>query len=256
MPMLENELQLLKHELKRKDAVIKQKNTELNSYFFTVSHELKTPLVAISGYISLLEEYHGHTFNEEAIRYFDRITTNLDRMEQLIENLVEYSRVRIAEEEYEDVDFGALINEALAELHFNIVQKKVQIKLIDQFPQVRCQKKLILRVLINLIGNAIKYSRNTPAPEIILGYQGEEIFHKFYVKDNGVGISRQQQDRLFHLFSRLENKKATSGSGLGLVIVKRIIEGHGGEIWVNSKKNKGATFYFTLPRFDTAPANS
>lgn len=247
-----NEINRLRFELQKKDKVIKEKNTELNSYFCTISHELKTPLSAMTGYISLLEEFHGSQFSGDAANYFKRITKNLGRMQRLVDDLVEFSKVQIVEDEYEQIDFRQIINAALADLQFTLLEKPCKIHVQDDLPVISCQVKLMVQVVINLLGNAIKYSQKNQTNAIEIGYCGEEIFHKFYVKDNGIGIAAADQSLLFQMFSRIQNNKDVEGSGLGLVIVKRIIEGHGGEVWVKSRKGKGAAFYFTLPRRKSA----
>lgn len=247
--MVTNDIQQLKHELRKKENLLKEKNLELSSYFFTVSHELKTPLSAASGYISLLEQFYAQQLNGEAAHYLDRISVNLNQMLRLVDDLVEFSKIQINEEQFSRLNIREMLDEALLELQFIINQKKVKIETTNNFPEVFVQKKLLTRVFTNLIGNAIKYARKEIPPEIKIGYIGSEIFHKFYIKDNGIGIKAKDLHRLFQLFTRLVDKKNIEGSGLGLAIAKRIIEGHGGEIWVESRRGKGSTFYFTLPKY-------
>jgi len=246
--MSTNEIQQLKCELRKKDDLLKEKNLELSSYFFTVSHELKTPLSAASGYILLLEQFHARQLNGEAAHYLERIATNLNQMQRLVDDLVTFSKIQIEETEFEPTPMRQILDEALLELQFGIIQSKTKIEVTGDFPEVRAGKKLIGRVFINLIGNALKYTRNGACPEVTIGYIGTEIFHKFFIQDNGIGIKIKDLPRLFQLFSRLGDKKNAEGSGLGLAIARRIIEGHGGEIWVESKHRKGSTFYFTLPK--------
>lgn len=242
------EIKQLQYELKRKNDLIKEKNHELSSYFFSVSHELKTPINAMSGYLSLLQEYYAPQFSGDAANYVQRIESNLSRMQQLVDDLVEFSRVQINEKEFREISFQDLLDTALSDLQYQIFKKNVQITTTSNFPQIFGDGKLLLRILTNIIGNAIKYSSPNRTPEVKIGYDGDEIFHKFYVQDNGRGIAREDQKNLFQLFSRVDRNKGVEGSGLGLAISKRIIDGHGGEIWVESKKNRGSTFYFTLPK--------
>jgi signal transduction histidine kinase len=246
--MATNEIQQLKNELREKDDLLKVKNLELSSYFFTVSHELKTPLSAASGYIALLEQFYAKQLNGEAAHYLDRISSNLNQMQRLVDDLVEFSKIQIDQEQFTPIGVQEILEEALLELQFLILQKKAHIEITNGFPEVRGHKKLITRVFINLISNAIKYARKETSPEVKIGYIGSEIFHKFFVQDNGIGIKNKNLPRLFQLFSRLADKQNIEGSGLGLAIARRIIEGHGGEIWVESKPGKGSTFYLTLPK--------
>ncbi|MBN1351770.1 HAMP domain-containing histidine kinase [candidate division KSB1 bacterium] len=245
---LQNEINKLKQHLVLVEKKLAQKDEELQNYLYTVSHELKTPIVAMKGFTSLLLQFHSDAFNDEATTYMDRINHNLHEMERLITDLLEYSKIQIVHENFEAASMHAIIETAIGELRYQISESAATISLDNELPVVRCQANHLVHVFKNLIGNSIKYSRNGIKPEIKIGYNGDEIFHKFYVKDNGVGISAIQRKNLFKLFIRLGNKKGVSGSGLGLAIVKRIIEAHGGEIWAQSQKNKGSIFFFTLPK--------
>ncbi|MFZ5516035.1 MAG: sensor histidine kinase [Candidatus Zhuqueibacterota bacterium] len=238
----------LRRKLKSREALLKEKNEELHQYLYTVSHELKTPIVSMRGYSELLQVYHIKDLDKEIQEYLERIVNNLDQMEQLVERLLDYTRIHVDLEECERVDFADLLREAMDELSFQIRTSQVKIAISKNLPHIFCHRSFMLRVLTNLLSNAIKYSKNTDAPVVEVGYIDGEIFHKFYVEDNGVGIALADQSKIFQLFGRLENKKGARGTGLGLIITKRIIEKHGGEIWVESARGKGSTFFFTLPR--------
>lgn len=238
----------LRRKLRSKDAQLQEKNEELQQYLYTVSHELKTPIISMRGYSVLLQDYHLENLDEEMRVYLERIVNNLDQMDQLVDNLLDYTRINVSFEECERVSFSELLQEALEELSFHIQSHPVKLNIRENCPDIFCHRNFMLRVLTNLLSNAIKYSKNTNEPTVEIGYIDNEIFHKFYVKDNGVGITVADQDKIFQIFGRLNNKKGARGTGLGLVITKRIIEKHGGEIWVESARGKGSTFFFTLPR--------
>lgn len=238
----------LKRKLKTKEALLHEKNAEIQQYLFTVSHELKTPIISMRGYSLLLQDFHFDGMNQEIRAYLERIATNLDQMEQLVDNLLDYTRIDVDIDECEEVEIIELLREALDELNFLIRQNNYDIKINPHLPTIFCKRKLMLRVFTNLLNNAIKYSKSNELPKIEVGYISDEIFHKFYIKDEGVGIAQSEKDKIFQIFGRLNNKKEAKGTGLGLVITKRIIEKHGGEIWVESVKGKGSTFFFTLPR--------
>lgn len=238
----------LQRKLRTKDAQLQEKSNELQEYLYTVSHELKTPIISMRGYSVLLQDYHMEKLDEEIKIYLERIVNNLDQMDQLVENLLDYSRINVSFEECERVPFAELLTEALDELSFQIQSSPVKLNISKYFPEIFCHRSFMLRVLTNLVSNAIKYSKNTNEPTVEIGYVDNEFFHKFYVKDNGVGMVQSDQDKIFQIFGRLNNKKGARGTGLGLVISKRIIEKHGGEIWVVSARGKGSVFYFTLPR--------
>jgi signal transduction histidine kinase len=238
----------LKRKLKTKEALLHEKNAEIQQYLYTVSHELKTPISSMRGYSLLLQDFHFDDMNPEILAYLQRISTNLDQMEQLIDNLLDYTRIDVDFDECEEVEISELLKDALDELNFLIQQNHYKIIIAPKLPTIFCKRSLMLRVFTNLLNNAIKYSKSTELPEIEIGYAPDEIFHKFYVKDNGVGIAHTDKNKIFQIFGRLNNKKDARGSGLGLIITKRIIEKHGGEIWVESARGKGSTFFFTLPR--------
>jgi len=242
----------LKRKLKSKEALLHEKNAEIQQYLYTVSHELKTPISSMRGYSLLLQDFHFENMNSEIIAYLQRISTNLDQMEQLVDNLLDYTRIDVDIDECEEVEITELLKEAIEELNFLIQQNNYEIDISLNLPTVFCKRSLMLRVFTNLLSNAIKYSKNTELPKIEVGYIPDEIFHKFYIRDNGIGIAHGDQDKIFQIFGRLNNKKGAKGSGLGLVITKRIIEKHGGEIWLESARGKGSTFFFTLPRKSTA----
>ncbi len=238
----------LKRKLKIKEALLHQKNAEIQQYLYTVSHELKTPISSMRGYSLLLQDFHFDNLNPEIGSYLQRISTNLDQMDQLIDNLLDYTRIDVNIDECEEVEAAELLNEALDELNFVLQQNNYEINVNPNLPTIFCKRSLLLRVFTNLLSNAIKYSKNTELPKIEVGYKPDEIFHKFYVKDNGIGIAHSDKDKIFQIFGRLNNKKDAKGNGLGLIITKRIIEKHGGEIWVESARGKGSTFFFTLPK--------
>jgi signal transduction histidine kinase len=238
----------LKRKLKTKETLLHEKNAEIQQYLYTVSHELKTPISSMRGYSLLLQDFHLDDMNPEIMSYLQRIAVNLDQMDQLIDNLLDYTRIDVTIEECEEVEVAELINEALDELNFVLQKNNYELTIDPNLSTIFCKRSLMLRVFTNLLSNAIKYSKNNELPEIEIGYQPDEIFHKFYVKDNGIGIAHSDKEKIFQIFGRLNNKKDAKGSGLGLIISKRIIEKHGGEIWVESVRGKGSTFFFTLPR--------
>ncbi|NOZ57795.1 MAG: HAMP domain-containing histidine kinase [Calditrichaeota bacterium] len=245
---LEKELRAARRELKRKDKELAAKEEELQSLFYTVSHELKTPLISLRGFSSLLQEFHASSLSPEGRNYLDRIVRNVDQMEQLINSLLVFSRIRVGREEMESVDVGELVEESVWELQYLIRETGGRVETVTDLPVVYGNRNQLLTVFVNLIGNGLKYARKDVTPLVEVGYADDEIFHKFWVKDNGVGIPPRGRDRLFKMFSRLGNKRDVEGSGLGLAIVKRIVENHGGEVWVRSRRNVGSCFYFTLAR--------
>ncbi|HFE53448.1 MAG TPA: HAMP domain-containing histidine kinase [Bacteroidetes bacterium] len=245
---LEKELRAARRELKRKDKELAAKEEELQALFYTVSHELKTPLISLRGFSSLLQEFHAGSLSQEGRNYLDRIVRNVDQMEQLINSLLVFSRIRVGYEEMEPVDVKELLEESIWELQYLIRETGGRVEAATELPVVYGNRNQLLTVFVNLIGNGLKYARQDVTPLVQVGYAGDEIFHKFWVRDNGVGIPPRGRERLFKMFSRLGNKGGVEGSGLGLAIVKRVVENHGGEVWVRSRRNVGSCFYFTLAR--------
>lgn len=225
-----------------------EKSQELTLHLRAISHEFKNPLTTIEGFASLLDEEYGNLLPQGAKHYLDRIFFNLKRAQNLLEDLSELAGITIEEENFEHVSSHELVEAAVEPFLFIIKKQAITLSIQDDLPHIYCDVKAMIQVFTNLISNAIKYSRPGKPNRIEIGYEGDEIFHKFYVKDQGIGIAEKDRNKVFVLFSRLRRKREVAGSGIGLAIVKRIIEGHGGEIWVDSRLNKGSTFFFTLPK--------
>jgi len=226
----------------------KLKKDEVNLYLHLIAHEIKSPLVSIQGYTSLLQEKYLENLPPDGRDYLMRIASNLKRAENLLSDITQLAQVAIVESNFKKVAVNDLIATALEPHWFRIKKLNLQVNIAENMPELYCDPSAMSIVFSNLIGNAVKYSREKKAGTIDIGYIGDEIFHKFYIKDEGVGFKASDRNKVFLMFSRLRNKKNVSGSGLGLSIVKQIIEGHGGEIWVESRKNRGSKFFFTLPK--------
>ena len=224
------------------------KKDDVNIYLHLIAHEIRSPLVSIQGYTSLLREKYLENLPPDGRDYLLRIASNLERAETLLSDITQLARVAIVESNFKKVAVRDLIDTALEPHWFRIKKLNLKIHVADDMPELYCDESAMNIVFSNLIGNAVKYSRDNVAGNIDIGYIGDEIFHKFFIKDEGVGFKASDRNKVFLLFNRLRNKKNVSGSGLGLSIVKQIIEGHGGEIWVESRKNRGSKFYFTLPK--------
>ncbi len=239
-------MELGKKILKRDQQKIKQ--SDLNLYLNIIAHEIRNPLVSVQGYASLLQDKFGRYLPEEGMEYLQRIVANLNRTEMLLADITRLARISINESGFVCTHARDLIEAALESHLFQLNNQNIELTIAPRLPTLYCDANCMILVFSNLIGNAIKYSRDARGGRIHIGYLGDEIFHKFFVQDNGVGFRRRDSHRVFRVFERLRNKKNVTGTGLGLSIVKQIIEGHGGEIWVESRKNRGATFYFTLPK--------
>ena len=225
------------------------KNAELERFTYTASHDLKSPLITIKGFLGFLREDAARGNLKRLEADIQRIADAADKMQRLLNDLLELSRIGRAVNQTEFIDLNVMIPEVLELLHGRITGGGVPIRVTVErdLPQVYGDGPRLLEVWQNLIDNAAKFMGDQPNPQIEIGQmerskQGAPIF---FVRDNGVGIDPRFSDRIFGLFDKLDPR--TEGTGVGLALVKRIIEFHGGKIWVESELGKGATFYFTLP---------
>ena len=223
-------------------------STKSNEELHIIAHEIRNPLVSVRGYASLLQERYGQELPAEGREYLARIETNLKRVDVLLTDITRLAKISIDEENFTLARTTELVEAALESHVIALHQNNLELIVDPDLPELYCDANSMVVAFSNLIGNAIKYSREKKKGKIQIGYLDDEIFHKFFVKDEGVGFRASDRNKVFMLFSRLMNKRNVGGTGLGLTIVKQIIEGHGGEIWVESRQNHGATFYFTLPK--------
>ena len=239
----------LQKELANRQGFIQElenKNTELERFTYTVSHDLKSPLVTITGFLGYLELDARNGKFENFVRDMHRIRQAVDKMQTLLNDLLELSRIgRIANDPME-VEFGVIVRDAMGLLDGAITAGKIQIDFVDEGQKVVGDRVRLLEVVQNLIENSIKFMGKQTDPRIKIGSIHDEHNNRvFFVQDNGIGIEPQYQDRIFGLFNKLD--ASTEGTGIGLTLVKRIIEVHNGKIWLESEPGKGTTFYFTLP---------
>ncbi len=239
---------LLYEETRRKSEEISAKNRELEAFVYTASHDLRAPLVTIQGFASILLSDHGDALDEDAHFYLERIRTNTGRMERLIDDLLELSRAGRATGQFMDVPVGEVVAEALDALHARLREREVELVVADSWPTIACDRERLLQVFTNLVGNAVKFlGPDNKHPRIELGWCEREESAEFFVRDNGIGIEPDYHERIFAVFQRLNDLEGVEGTGVGLAIVKRIIDPHGGQVWVESSRGEGATFRFTLP---------
>jgi light-regulated signal transduction histidine kinase (bacteriophytochrome) len=233
-------------ELEHKTKELTRSNEELQQFAYVASHDLQEPLRMISSYTQLLERRYGARLDGDARDFMAYIVDGAARMKQLIEDLLAYSRVGTRGKDFQDVASGASLDRALANLRASIESSGAQVTR-DRMPDVLADGAQLSQVFQNLIGNAIKFRGEAP-PAIHVGAETREAVWVFTVKDNGIGLDTQYADRIFMMFQRLHNKADYPGTGIGLAIVKKIVERHGGRIWVESEPGKGATFGFTIAR--------
>lgn len=236
----------LQQELEWRNRVLEEKNEELQYVVSMVSHDLKSPLYILQDFTSILLHDHRKEFGEDVIYYLERIKKNAENMERLILDILDLSKLETMEGDYQDYPIIQIIQRAVDELKPNIEGKNIRLVIGDQFPTLFHDPNRILQVFLNLISNSIKYMEPGRDAYIEIGCRGREDEFEFFVKDNGIGIEKEYHEEIFKIFQRLKELKNVEGSGVGLTIVKKIVENHGGRVWVNSEKGKGSTFYFTL----------
>jgi PAS domain S-box-containing protein len=245
----EQEILLLNENLEKKvierTLQFEAANKELDSFSYSVSHDLRTPLRAVNGYAIMLKEELGPKLDIEGERIINIIIDSAMLMGQLIDDLLAFSRLGRKEIVLRPVDMNELVKAGIKELLENET-KKYNIK-IHELPQCQADSSMLKQVWMNLVGNAIKYSSKKDIPEINIGHikDGKRII--YYVKDNGVGFDMKYSNKLFGVFQRLHGSDQFEGTGVGLALVKRIIDKHGGEVWAEAKLNEGCIFYFSIP---------
>jgi signal transduction histidine kinase len=225
--------------------MLKERNEELDAFNHSVSHDLKTPLRNISSFSNLLERRYKDQLDENALEYLNFIVGGTKKMNTLIDNLLEYSKIRQTELRLEPLNMDKMVENIFLEFTQSL-EKKPSL-FTNELPSVNGDKILIKQVWDNLMSNAIKYSSKTTKAEITVGATMTENEVTYYIKDNGIGFDMKFSDRLFELFSRLHSDQEYLGTGVGLSLVDRIIKKHNGKIWAESKPNTGSTFYFSLP---------
>ncbi len=242
---LELRIQARTAELVQANAELVRSNQELEQFAYVASHDLREPLRKIKSYTDLLVKRYQGQLDEKADKYITHITEGATRMQVLITDLLIYSRVTRGELSLEPTDLGAVLNQALIDLSTTIQESKALIA-TDPLPTVRANRSQMGQLLQNLIANAIKFRASQP-PQIQIKAALHEQFWTISVQDNGIGIDPQYAERIFVIFQRLHTKDKYLGTGIGLAICKRIVERHGGRIWVESELGRGTTFSFTLP---------
>jgi signal transduction histidine kinase len=249
LAMALNNAQLFRAQLQTARE-LQDKNAELQSLVYSVSHDLQAPIVSVHGFANLLQARHGGQLDERGQAYVGRIVANAEYLTQLLTDLLELSRVGRVEEPLEKVEVGPLVEGVVANWTSRSAYAEVQVTLPADWPVVIYSPTRLRQVFSNLVSNAFKFMGPQPAPGVALGWQvldsPEARLIEFSVQDNGIGIRPDYHQRIFGTFERLKQVDV-EGTGIGLSIVKRIVESRGGTVRVESAPGAGATFYFTVP---------
>jgi light-regulated signal transduction histidine kinase (bacteriophytochrome) len=236
----------LEKEVVKRTKDIEAAVGELEAFSYSVSHDLRAPLRAITGFSGLLKEEFGEELNEEANRYLEIIQKGTKQMAQLIDDLLQFSRVGRIALQKKVFDPTPIVHEIINKERSN-ANDNVEFK-IQKLAPIYGDPNTIVLVFTNFISNAIKFTRDIESPVITIGFKVADNEEIFYVKDNGVGFDMRYSDKLFKVFQRLHSAQQFEGTGVGLAIVSRIIYKHGGRVWGESYPGSDTSFYFTIPK--------
>ncbi len=242
------ELQEKNQEIKKQNSDLERKNDDLKKFAFIVSHDLKAPLRTIGSFTGLLRRRYFNKIDQDGQEYMDFITGGVKRMDQLLNDLLTYSQIENTDRGADWTETKDVIHNALSNLYFQIRNQNVAVKINEEaLPRVKGNSAHLTQLFQNIIANGIKF-RNGRAPQISIDCMQNEQKITFAIQDNGIGIEDQYQEKIFRMFSRLHKVEEYEGTGIGLATCKKIVEKHGGKIWVKSALGKGSTFYFSLPK--------
>lgn len=239
----ESEINNLNEKLASQIEMLETTNKELESFSYSVSHDLRAPLRAIDGFSKIIMEDHSHKMDEEGMRLLNVIITNSKKMGTLIDDLLTFSRVSRKTTDFKPINMKSIVQEIIEEQAIN-----PDIVHIYDLPQIKGEATQIKQVYSNLLANAVKFSQKEPTPRVEIGCDEKDKECIFYVKDNGVGFDMQYYSKLFGVFQRLHSNDEFKGTGVGLSIVEKVISKHKGRVWAESEVGSGATFYFSIPK--------
>ncbi|WP_339103540.1 MEDS domain-containing protein [Haloterrigena salinisoli] len=239
--------QWIEYELERKqrETALEESNERLEQFAYAASHDLQEPLRMVTSYLQLLENRYGDAFDEDGQEFLEFAVDGADRMREMIEGLLEYSRVETRGDPFESMALDDIVDDALEDLQFRIEETDAELT-VEDLPRVEGDASQLRQVFQNLLQNALTYSGDEPPRiDVTATRRGREWV--IAVADDGIGIDPADQDRVFTVFDRLHSREEYDGTGIGLALCQRIVERHGGEIWVDSEPGEGSRFSFTLP---------
>lgn len=228
-------------------ADLEKRRKELEDFTYIASHDLKEPLRGIGSFSQFLLEDYADKLDEEGKGYLLSIAKNAERLKRLIDDLLTLSRVTRTEICFQEAKASEIIEEAVERVKYGIEEKGIDLVVHQDLPVVMCDRTRMVQIFGNLLGNAVKFM-DKQDPRIEIGYEEAAGSHKFFVRDNGIGIEKEYLEKIFGMFQRLQKREDYEGTGAGLHIAQKLVEMHKGKIWVESEPGVGSTFYFTLPK--------
>ena len=238
------ELKLIQNEKNKILEKLELANKELEYFVYAVSHDLQEPLRMIKSYSNLIQRKSADSLDENVKEMFEYVTEGAERMQQLIIGLLNYSRISTRAKEIEIVDSAEIFQSVLDDLHLKIAEENCTVE-YENLPVLKAEPVQLRQLFQNLLQNAIKFKGEDP-PQIFVSAEKQNSGWLFSVKDNGIGIDKKYHERIFEIFQRLHEREKYEGTGVGLTLCKKIVERHGGKIWVKSEPGKGSTFYFSI----------
>jgi light-regulated signal transduction histidine kinase (bacteriophytochrome) len=232
--------------MEAQNRMLQIQNRELEQFAYIASHDLQEPLRSVKSFAELLQKKLGQDADKEVRKYLEFVTASGERMTELVKGLLDYSRIG-REKQPESVNCNRLVADVLADLGAAIGQSKAEV-VVSDLPVLKAHAVELRQLFQNLISNALKFRHNGTAPKIVVSAEQQPTKHwRFVVQDNGIGIDEKYKDKIFIIFQRLHKRDEYGGTGIGLAQCKKIVELHGGEIWMKSNPGNGSAFYFTIP---------
>jgi light-regulated signal transduction histidine kinase (bacteriophytochrome) len=244
---LEKSRMLLEERVKERTAELEFANQEMESFSYSVSHDLKAPVRAIQGFSRMLMDEQADQLDAESLRLLNVIIDNTRLMAALIDDLLALSRLGRQQIRKGRVNLASIAHQVFDRFKEQAPERELQLT-VGELPLGLGDQSLLFQVLENLLSNAVKYTKLRKSTVVEVGGRDEENETVYYIKDNGVGFDERYANKLYGVFQRLHSPGEYEGTGVGLAIVKRIIERHGGRVWAEGRVNEGATFYFSLPK--------
>jgi light-regulated signal transduction histidine kinase (bacteriophytochrome) len=236
----------LEERVRQRTRQLEAANKELETFSYSISHDLKSPLRGIEGFSRILIEDYGNTLDEDGKLYLQRIANNIKRMGQLIDGLLAYAHIERRFFVNGPVNLRRLVEVALEERRDELQTRQVNLKVDVTAVLVKADRDGLLQVIRNLLDNALKFTRPVPSPKISISGISREKTYLFQIQDNGIGFDMQYHDRIFDIFNRLHRQEEYEGTGVGLALVQKAMNRMGGRVWAESEPGKGSTFYLEI----------